>query len=78
MIAHDREGYLVHTVDSSMEKTKLDDVSMAREFPNVFLEDLDGLRPHRDVEFSIDLLPGAQPISKAPYRMALLEQQELK
>ncbi|WOH01704.1 hypothetical protein DCAR_0521089 [Daucus carota subsp. sativus] len=78
MIAHGCEGYLAHMVDSSIEQTKLDDVSVAREFPDVFPEDLDGLPPHREVEFSIDLIPGAQPISKAPYRMAPLELQELK
>ncbi|XP_063941268.1 uncharacterized protein LOC135149473 [Daucus carota subsp. sativus] len=78
MIAHGCDGYLAHIVDSSIEQTKLDDVSVAREFPDVFPEDLDGLPPHREVEFSIDLIPGAQPISKAPYRMAPLELQELK
>ena len=69
---------MAHVIDSSMEQSKFDGVSVVREFPDVFLEDLDGLPPHREVEFSIDLLPGAQPISKAPYRMAPLELQELK
>ena len=51
MIAHGCEGYLAYIVDSSMEQTKLDDVSVDREFPDVFPEDLDGLPPHREVEF---------------------------
>ena len=49
-----------------------------REFPDVFPEDLSGLPPNREIEFSIDLLPGSNPISKAPYRMAPAELRELK
>ena len=49
-----------------------------REFPGVFPEDLSGLPPDREIEFSIDLLPGSNPISKAPYRMAPAELRELK
>ena len=49
-----------------------------REFPDVFPEDLSGLPLDREIEFSIDLLPGFSPISKAPYRMALAELRELK
>ncbi|XP_074347164.1 uncharacterized protein LOC141685994 [Apium graveolens] len=73
MLTHGCEGYLAHVIDSSMEPPKLVDVNIVCEFPDVFPEDLDGLPPQREVEFSIDLLPGAQPISKAPYRMAPLE-----
>ena len=43
-----------------------------------FPEDLPGLPPDREVEFSIDLVPGTAPISKAPYRMALAKLKELK
>ena len=49
-----------------------------REFPDVFPEDLLGLPPDREIEFSIDLLPGFNPICKAPYRMAPAELRELK
>ena len=48
------------------------------EFPEVFPEDLPGLPPDREIEFSIDLLLGSGPISKAPYRMAPAELKELK
>nr|GFD01570.1 hypothetical protein [Tanacetum cinerariifolium] len=34
--------------------------------------------PVREVEFNIELIPGSEPISKAPYRMALIELKELK
>ncbi|GKG40751.1 hypothetical protein Tco_0469963, partial [Tanacetum coccineum] len=47
------------------------------EFPKVFPEDLPGLPPTRKVEFQIDLVPGAAPVARAPYRLAPLELQEL-
>ena len=49
-----------------------------REFPDVFPEDLSGLPLDREIEFSIDLLLGFSPISKAPNRMAPAELRELK
>ncbi|GJR08924.1 putative reverse transcriptase domain-containing protein [Tanacetum coccineum] len=48
------------------------------EFQDVFPEELPGIPPIRDVEFNIELIPGAEPISKAPYRMAPIELKELK
>ncbi|XP_050887442.1 uncharacterized protein LOC127092591 [Lathyrus oleraceus] len=48
------------------------------EFPEVFLEDVTSLPPEREVEFSIDLIPGTAPISVSPYRMVPLELRELK
>nr|GEX26261.1 putative reverse transcriptase domain-containing protein [Tanacetum cinerariifolium] len=62
--------------DKSKEK-RLEDVPTVRDFLEVFLEDLLGLPPIRQVEFQIDLVPGAAPIARAPYRLALLEMQEL-
>ena len=44
----------------------------------MFPEKLDVLPPDRDVEFTVDLVPGVAPISKTPYRMAPAELQELK
>ncbi|GJX72891.1 putative reverse transcriptase domain-containing protein [Tanacetum coccineum] len=41
-----------------------------RDFPEVFPEDLPGLPPVRPVEFQIDLIPGAAPVARAPYRLA--------
>ncbi|XP_074356031.1 uncharacterized protein LOC141695701 [Apium graveolens] len=78
MIAHGCEGFLAHVIDTSKVQPDLEDVLVVREFSDVFPDDLEGLPPKREVEFSIDLLPDAQPISKAPYRMAPLELQELK
>nr|GFC39268.1 putative reverse transcriptase domain-containing protein [Tanacetum cinerariifolium] len=48
-----------------------------RDFPEVFPEDLPGIPPTRPVEFQIDLVPGAVPIARAPYRLAPSEMKEL-
>ena len=45
-------------------------MEVVKEFENVFPKDLTGLPPDRELEFSIDLLPGTSPVSMAPYRMA--------
>ncbi|GJX72011.1 putative reverse transcriptase domain-containing protein [Tanacetum coccineum] len=64
------------TKDKSEEK-RLEDVPIVRDFPEVFPEDLPGLPPTRQVEFQIDLVPGAAPVARAPYRLAPSELQEL-
>ena len=51
---------------------------VVRDFEDVFPEEVIGLPPDRCLEFSIDLVPGAQPISRAPYRMAPTELAELR
>ena len=48
------------------------------EFSNVFTEELPGLPPQGEIDFKIDLTLSVQPISKAPYRIALIELEELK
>ncbi|GJX75818.1 putative reverse transcriptase domain-containing protein [Tanacetum coccineum] len=55
--------------DKSKEK-RLEDVPTVRDFLEVFPEDLPGLPPIRQVEFQIDLVPGAAPVARAPYRLA--------
>ena len=51
---------------------------MVCEFPNIFLDELPGLPPDRDVEFKIELVPGTTPISRRPYRMLPNELAKLK
>ena len=51
---------------------------MVRDYPEVFPKELLGLPPTREVEFGIDLIPGSHPLSKAPYRMAPAELEELR
>ncbi|GJU20586.1 putative reverse transcriptase domain-containing protein [Tanacetum coccineum] len=64
------------TEDKS-EKKRLEDVPIVQYFPNVFPEDLPGLPPTQQVEFQIDLIPGAAPVARAPYRLAPSEMKEL-
>ncbi|GKA92296.1 putative reverse transcriptase domain-containing protein [Tanacetum coccineum] len=59
------------------EKKRLKDMPIVRDFPEVFLEDLPGIPPARQVEFQIDLIPGAAPVARAPYRLAPSEMKEL-
>ncbi|GJZ47106.1 reverse transcriptase domain-containing protein [Tanacetum coccineum] len=62
--------------DKSKEK-RLEDVPVVQEFPEVFPEDLPGIPPTRQVEFRIDLVPGATLVARAPYRLAPSEMKEL-
>ncbi|GJR40375.1 putative reverse transcriptase domain-containing protein [Tanacetum coccineum] len=65
------------TEDKSKEK-RLDDVPIVQDFPKVFPDDLPGIPPTRQVEFQIDLIPGAAPVARAPYRLAPSEMKELR
>ena len=53
-------------------------IPVVKKFLDVFPKKLPGLPPDRDLEFSIELIPGAEPISKAPYRMTPSELTILK
>ncbi|GJZ64094.1 hypothetical protein Tco_0620515, partial [Tanacetum coccineum] len=64
------------TKDKSKEK-RLKDVLIVQDFPKVFPEDLPGIPPTRQVEFRIDLVPGATLVARAPYRLAPSEMKEL-
>ncbi|GJY60922.1 putative reverse transcriptase domain-containing protein [Tanacetum coccineum] len=63
--------------EDKSEKKRLDNVPIVQDFPEVFPEDLPGLPPTRQVEFQIDLIPGAAPVARAPYRLAPSEMKEL-
>ncbi|RVW80541.1 Retrovirus-related Pol polyprotein from transposon 17.6 [Vitis vinifera] len=71
------QGFLA-SVMSNESDLKLEDIPIVREYPDVFPENLPGLPPEREVEFTINLVPGTGPMSKAPYRMAPMELKELK
>ena len=58
--------------------SRLEDIPIVREFSDVFLEDLSGIPPDREIDFQIELAPVTEPISKAHYRMAPLVLKELK
>ncbi|KAL0290615.1 UNVERIFIED_CONTAM: Transposon Ty3-I Gag-Pol polyprotein [Sesamum angustifolium] len=72
------EAYLAHVIDAENVNPTLEEIPVVRDFPEVFLDDLLGLPPHREVDFTIETLPGVAPISIAVYRMAPVELQQLK
>ncbi|XP_022014772.1 putative uncharacterized protein DDB_G0288537 [Helianthus annuus] len=66
-----RKGYpsiLALVMDTPSGERKIEDLPVVHEFADVFPEELPGLPPHRQVEFQIELAPGAAPIARAPYR----------
>jgi hypothetical protein len=67
--------------DDKLNQTKaivLEDIRVVQDFPDVFLKELLGMPPDRDIEFLKELLPGTPPISKRPYRMPVNQLVELK
>ncbi|GJQ97749.1 putative nucleotidyltransferase, ribonuclease H [Tanacetum coccineum] len=71
------ETLIIRVMEKKSDEKRLEDIPVVREFPEVFPEDLPGLPPVRQVEFQIDLIPGAAPVARAPYRLAPSEMQEL-
>ncbi|KAI3797465.1 hypothetical protein L1987_32722 [Smallanthus sonchifolius] len=69
--------FLAHVIQKEDKKKGVQDIPIIREFPEVFPDDLPGLPPVRQVKFRIDLVPRANPMAKAPYRLAPPEMQEL-
>ncbi|GJU58170.1 putative reverse transcriptase domain-containing protein [Tanacetum coccineum] len=78
LLSHGCEGFLANIHDTTSDVSSIHDQPIVSEFQDVFPEELPGIPPIRDVEFNIELIPGAEPISKAPYRMAPIELKELK
>ena len=70
-------AFLAHVTERKPEAKKMQDIPIVKDFAEVFPEDLPGVPPLRQVEFRIDLIPGAAPVAKAPYRLAPSEMQEL-
>ncbi|GKB49407.1 putative reverse transcriptase domain-containing protein [Tanacetum coccineum] len=78
LISHGCEGFLALIKDNSLDEPRPESHPVVQNFPDVFPDELSGLPPEREVEFTVDLICGAQPISNAPYRMAPVESKELK
>jgi hypothetical protein len=57
--------------------SNIEDYAVLKEFEDVFKE-IPGLPPKRDIDFSINMMPGAYPVSKTPYRMSTSELKELQ
>ncbi|KAK1415113.1 hypothetical protein QVD17_30884 [Tagetes erecta] len=70
-------AFLAYVMDKETKNLELGQVHVVNEFPDVFPEELPGVPPERQVEFKIDLVPGANPVAKSPYRLAPSEMKEL-
>ncbi|GJX85313.1 putative reverse transcriptase domain-containing protein [Tanacetum coccineum] len=69
--------FVAHVTEKEPSERRLEDVPVVCKFPKVFPDDLPGLPPPRQVEFKIELVPGAAPVARAPYRLAPSEMKEL-
>ncbi|GJT81608.1 putative reverse transcriptase domain-containing protein [Tanacetum coccineum] len=70
-------NFLNHPFNINLMPVELGSFDAIIDFPEVFPEDLPGLPPTLQVEFQIDLAPGAAPIARAPYRLAPSKMKEL-
>ncbi|XP_070020278.1 uncharacterized protein [Nicotiana sylvestris] len=78
MIAKGCIYHIVRVKDADVEKPTLQSIPVVKEYADIFLDELLGIPPEREIDFGIDLLPGTQPISIPLYRMAPAELKELK
>ncbi|GKE52786.1 hypothetical protein Tco_1487942 [Tanacetum coccineum] len=62
--------FIAQVIKKKSDEKRLEYISVVREFPEVFPEDLPSLPLVHQVEFQIDLIPGAAPVARAPYRLA--------
>ncbi|GJT57146.1 putative reverse transcriptase domain-containing protein [Tanacetum coccineum] len=62
---------------AKIEDHKLGEIVVVRDFLEVFPDDLSGLPPIQEIEFRIELIPGAIPVAKSPYRLAPYKMEEL-
>ncbi|XP_075481165.1 uncharacterized protein LOC142521876 [Primulina tabacum] len=73
------EGFMIYAVDATQGKRfEVSDIPVVKEFPDVFPDEIPGFPPQREIDFSIELVSGTNPISRAPYRLAPAELRELK
>ena len=78
MVLKGCEAYLAYVIDMKKAEPILSDIPTVCDYPDVFLEELPGLSPQREIDFTIDVVPGTTPASITPYRMAPDKLQELK
>nr|GEU77564.1 DNA/RNA polymerases superfamily protein [Tanacetum cinerariifolium] len=76
-LSHGCQAYMAHVIDTSFEKKSAKDVPVVMNFLMFFPEDLSGIPPERQVEFQIDLIPGAPPIAKTSYHLGPSKIKEL-
>ena len=75
---HQVYGVHVEETEQKTEEELLDAVPVIREFKEFFPKEIPHLPPKREIDFLIDLVPGATPVSRAPYRMSPPELIKLK
>ena len=74
-----KKGYVAWIAAIGKKETNevyIHEVQIVNEFLDVFLKELSRLSPNQEMEFTIDLLLGTEPISIPPYRMALAKLKE--
>ena len=71
--------YAAHILEATGDKTpRLEDYHVLQEFKNVFPDEIPGLPLKRDIDFTIELVSGATPMSKTPYRVSTPKFLEMK
>ena len=78
MVQKGCEAYLAYVIDTVKARPSVSNIPTVSDFPDVFPEELPGLPQHREIEFAIDIVPGATSASITPYRMDPLKLKELK
>ena len=78
MVRKGCEAYLAYVIDTVKARPSVSDIPTVSDFPDVFPEEFPGLPPQKEIEFAIDIVPGATPTSITLYPMAPLELKELK
>ncbi|GKB45799.1 putative reverse transcriptase domain-containing protein [Tanacetum coccineum] len=66
-----------HLRSDKTKEQKQEDIVVVKDYPKIFLDDLLGLLPNLEIEFRIELVPGAIPVAKYPYRLAPSKMEEL-
>ena len=69
---------MAHVISSESKHSKIEEVEVVCDYPDVFPENLPGVPSSRQVEFVIDVILGAKPVARPPYRLAPSEMEELK
>lgn len=68
------EGFMIYAVDATHEQgSTVSDIPVVKDFPDVFPDEIPGFPPQREIDFDVELMPGTNPISRAPYRLAPVE-----
>jgi len=71
-------GYWCYIIDTQGKEEKAEDILVVCEFRDIFPKELPRLPPQWEIDFEIKLVPRAQPISKAPYRVTLTKLRKMK